>query len=68
MVTIDVGNTDADSGSSDSGKTRLRSIYACNDTVDVALFTDPEEIYLMKVCILQFFHTIYHSFITKIYF
>ena len=60
MVTIDVGNSEADSGSSDGGKTRLRSIYACNDTVDVALFTDPEEIYLMKVYFLQIFPTIYH--------
>ena len=49
MVTIDVGNSEVNSSSSDNANTRLRSIYACNDTVDVALFTDPEEIYLMKV-------------------
>ena len=52
LVTIDVGNSEVNSASPDNGNTRLRSIYACNDTVDVALFTDPEEIYLMKVYIL----------------
>ena len=49
LVTIDVGAPDLSSGSSENSGTKLRSIYACNDTVDVALFTDPEEIYLMKV-------------------
>ena len=49
LVTIDVGAPDVSSGPSESSGTKLRSIYACNDTVDVALFTDPEEIYLMKV-------------------
>ena len=48
-MTIDVGSPDSSSGTVDNLKAKLRSIYACNDTVDVALFTDPEEIYLMKV-------------------
>lgn len=38
LVTVDVTPT----------KTKLRSVYTCKDVVDVALFTDPEEIYLMK--------------------
>ena len=49
LVTIDVGGPDSNTGSTAHSSTRLRSIHACNDTVDVALFTDPEEIYLMKV-------------------
>jgi hypothetical protein len=38
LVTVDVAPS----------KISLRSIYACDDVVDVALFTEPEEIYLVK--------------------
>merc|ERR1711983_291329 len=31
-----------------SEKIKLRSIFPCKDVVDVALFTEPEEIYLVK--------------------
>ena len=38
LVTIDVA----------ANTTRARSVYECSNVVDVALFTDPEEIYLVK--------------------
>ena len=57
-MTIDVGSSESSSSPNEYSSTTLRSIYACNDTVDVALFTDPEEIYLMKV-ILALLHHIF---------
>ena len=57
LVTIDVGAPEEGGGNGNHGgggtTTKLRSIHSCSDTVDVALFTDPEEIYLMKVSIEQ---------------
>jgi hypothetical protein len=38
LVTIDVA----------ANTTRARSVYECSNVVDVALFTDPEEIYLVN--------------------
>eukprot|EP00095_Tigriopus_kingsejongensis_P000696 snap_masked-scaffold58_size443543-processed-gene-2.4 protein:Tk00696 transcript:snap_masked-scaffold58_size443543-processed-gene-2.4-mRNA-1 annotation:"probable e3 ubiquitin ligase complex scf subunit sconb-like" len=38
LVTVDVSGKD----------TKVRSIHHCMDVADVALFTDPEEIYIMK--------------------
>ena len=60
-MTIDVGSSESSSSPNEYSSTTLRSIYACNDTVDVALFTDPEEIYLMKV-ILASLHDIFLAF------
>jgi hypothetical protein len=38
LVTVDISG----------GDTKVRSCYPCSDVADVALFTDPEEIYIMK--------------------
>ncbi len=38
LVTVDVAGAE----------TKVRSCYPCHDVSDVALFTDPEEIYIMK--------------------
>jgi len=40
LVTVDIAGAD----------TKVRSCYSCADVADVALFTDPEEIYIMKRC------------------
>ena len=40
LVTMDVSH--------ESSETRLRSVYRCKDTVDAALFIDPEEVFLLK--------------------
>ena len=57
-MTIDVGGSESSSSPNEYSSTTLRSIYACNDTVDVALFTDPEEIYLMKVILASLHHIV----------
>jgi len=43
-VTIDVSST----------TTQPRSVYECSNVIDVALFTDPEEVYLVSLCIALF--------------
>ena len=39
LVTMDIGGT---------GGSRVRSYYSATSVTDVALYTEPEEIYLMK--------------------
>ena len=38
----------ATAASAEPSDFRLRSVFKCNNTFDAALFTDPEEIFLMK--------------------
>jgi len=49
LVTMHIsGGGGGEGGKDSSSKIKLRNVYHCHNTVDAALFTEPEEIFLMK--------------------